>query len=134
RTTECLPAATRAGSGAGTDRRSAPDRFTVQPASVRTLRRRGHSTCRHATLAGMRTPVQTLNRLLVLPGLFFALLFGSLQVAHARDYPARAEVRAFIDELAERHSFDPVQLVEVFSRVQRSDAAVRLMTPPPRGG
>ena len=82
----------------------------------------------------MRTPVQTLNRFLVLPGLLFALLVGGPSAANAGGYPARAEVRAFIDELAERHAFDPLQLVEVFSRVQRSDTAVRLMTPPPRGG
>jgi membrane-bound lytic murein transglycosylase B len=82
----------------------------------------------------MHTPVQTLKRLAALLALVFAAGCAAPLEASARDYPARPEVRAFIDDLAARHAFDASQLAQVFSRVERSDTAIRLMTPPPRGG
>jgi membrane-bound lytic murein transglycosylase B len=48
-------------------------------------------------------------------------------------YRDRIEVRAFIDSLAERHGFDAGALDALFAQVSRSDDALRLMSPPPRG-
>ncbi|ODT36296.1 MAG: lytic murein transglycosylase B [Lautropia sp. SCN 70-15] len=79
----------------------------------------------------MRKTVQTLRFLLAGAGLALAAGCATTPEAVARDYPARPEVRAFIDGLAERHAFDRAALDEIFARVRRSDAAIRLMTPAP---
>jgi membrane-bound lytic murein transglycosylase B len=80
----------------------------------------------------MREAVQALKPVLVATGM--AVLGVMLPfVAAAADYPSRPEVRSFIDSLAGRHGFDPQALENTFSRVRRSDEAIRLMTPPPAG-
>ncbi|MFP5406084.1 MAG: lytic murein transglycosylase, partial [Gammaproteobacteria bacterium] len=48
------------------------------------------------------------------------------------DYPSRPDVREFIVSLADRHGFDSNALAAMFAGVQRSDDAIRLMTPAPR--
>jgi membrane-bound lytic murein transglycosylase B len=81
----------------------------------------------------MREAVQALK-----PGIFATGLavLGLLLpfAAAAADYPSRPEVRSFIETLANRHGFDAQALATTFSRVRRSDEAIRLMTPPPAGG
>jgi membrane-bound lytic murein transglycosylase B len=59
---------------------------------------------------------------------------GSAFAAYpALGYAARPEVRAFLDELVARHGFAAGELGTLFAQVERSDDALRLMSPPPRG-
>lgn len=51
--------------------------------------------------------------------------------ADGTGYAGRAEVRAFVAEMAERHGFAESGLLQVFSQVRRNDAAIRLIAPAP---
>ena len=59
------------------------------------------------------------------------LLFAALPVAAQSGYESRPDVRAFIDELAERHGFVPAELGRLFSRVRRSDTVLEAIKPQP---
>lgn len=48
-------------------------------------------------------------------------------------YLARAEVRAFIDEMVERHAFERAKLEAIFSRVRFLAPVAKAMEPVPRG-
>lgn len=78
----------------------------------------------------MRKTVQTLKRSTLASLLVVAGCTASLP-ASGSDYPSRPEVRAFIESLVDNHGFDADSLQTVFSRVRRSDDAIRLMTPAP---
>lgn len=47
-------------------------------------------------------------------------------------YAARDDGRAFIDEVAARHGFDPAELTEALARARHDPAVIRLITPPER--
>ena len=79
----------------------------------------------------MRKTVQTLRFLLAAAGLALAAGCATTPEAVARDYPARPEVRAFIDGLAERHAFDRAALDEIFAR--DSAYSARIFIKPPKG-
>ena len=51
--------------------------------------------------------------------------------AQQAGYESRQDVRAFIDELAERHGFVPAELTRLFSRVRRSEPVLQAIVPPP---
>jgi membrane-bound lytic murein transglycosylase B len=55
----------------------------------------------------------------------------SATAAAVADYAGRTEVKTFVAEMVEQHGFIESELLQAFSQVRRSDAAVRLMTPPP---
>lgn len=79
----------------------------------------------------MRKTVQTLKGSALAASLLLVAGWTASLPASASDYPSRPEVRAFIDSLVGNHGFDADSLQTVFSRVRRSDEAIRLMTPPP---
>jgi membrane-bound lytic murein transglycosylase B len=80
----------------------------------------------------MRETVQSLRSRFATAGFAVMVACSTLPPdARANDYPARPEVAAFIDSLAERHAFDREILGRLFAAVRRSDAAIRLMTPAP---
>ena len=54
------------------------------------------------------------------------------RAAAAESFGNRAEVRAFIDELVERHGFRAADLGQVFSRAQRLEPALQLILPAER--
>lgn len=51
----------------------------------------------------------------------------------ASGFATREDVRGFVREMVERHGFDEVSLLELFGRTRASEAAARLMQPPPAG-
>lgn len=58
------------------------------------------------------------------------LLVAAAGAAAAQPYGERAEVRAFIGELVQRHGFVESELVRLFSRVQRADPVIEAMDRP----
>lgn len=64
-----------------------------------------------------------------------ALVLGvSTAAAQGADaYPARPDVRAFVDEMVARHGFGRQDLDRVFSRVRHQPAIIRAMTPQVKG-
>jgi membrane-bound lytic murein transglycosylase B len=68
----------------------------------------------------------TMHRLLILLPL---LLLSTATVATA-DYEERAEVRAFIAELAERDGFDAEALTKLFSQARSLPAVIKAILPP----
>jgi len=63
--------------------------------------------------------------------LLLTVLFAPL-VALAQPYGERAEVQAYIGDLVQRHGFAEKELQALFSKVQRVDGVMQLMSPPER--
>jgi membrane-bound lytic murein transglycosylase B len=63
--------------------------------------------------------------------LFWLLLFLALPAAAQPGYESRTDVRAFIDEMVERHGFKAAELAKLFSRVRRNDAVLEAIKPQP---
>ena len=61
---------------------------------------------------------------------FLCLALGAPALAHA-SYEERAEVRAFIRSMVERHGFVEGELRSLFSRVQRAEPVLQAIKPPP---
>ena len=98
--------------------------------TLNTLRRRP------PTMPATRTERYRLGTKLRLLGAGMAAglwLLGVPATASA-SYSARAETRAFISELAERHAFDPVELDRALSQARHDPTVIRLSTPPARKG
>jgi membrane-bound lytic murein transglycosylase B len=70
-----------------------------------------------------------MHRLLILPILLPVLLLSAATVA-AADYAERAEVRAFIAELAARDGFDAEDLSRLFSQARSLPAVIKAILPP----
>ena len=58
------------------------------------------------------------------------ILLSGLQPAWGADFTARPEVQAFIGEMALTHGFDPLELRNIFSAVQRRPNIIELMSRP----
>ncbi len=70
-----------------------------------------------------------MNRKLAIPFLcIFA--WAAPVIAGATGFAQREEVRAFIEEMHDRHGFDRVRLVRFFSQVQPQPKAIRAIAPP----
>jgi membrane-bound lytic murein transglycosylase B len=61
-----------------------------------------------------------------------AAALAAAQPAAPRSYGERADVQAFIGELAQRHGFAEAELKRLFSRVYRTDPVLGLMAPAER--
>lgn len=69
----------------------------------------------------------------LLTALFAALAGAFVTAAHA-SYAERDEARAFVEEVAARHGFDPAVLSAALARAQHEPAVIRLITPPTQKG
>lgn len=63
-----------------------------------------------------------------------SLLLLAAPTPSAASYADRAETRAFIAELAERHAFDPAELDRALAQAAYEPDVIRLITPPARKG
>lgn len=64
-----------------------------------------------------------------------ALLFLAALPAQARDaYEERADVRAFVAEMAERNGFDAARLLKQFRKVRAAPAVIKAVMPPAKPG
>jgi membrane-bound lytic murein transglycosylase B len=66
--------------------------------------------------------------------LILALLLAAASLtASAQGYDKRADVKAFVQGMVERHGFAEKELLFLFSRVQRREPILQAITPPPPG-
>jgi membrane-bound lytic murein transglycosylase B len=62
-----------------------------------------------------------------------AFLAASFAAGAQGGYDKRADVKAFVQGMVERHGFNEKELLFLFSRVQRREAILQAITPPPPG-
>ena len=70
---------------------------------------------------------------ILLAAMLAALTGAMAPPAHA-SFAERDDARAFVDEVASRHGFDPAELSAALARAQHEPAVIRLITPPARKG